>query len=457
MASSSSSQPSQISSISVKENISGGFQNTVNFSQKELRLVTEKAVDFMELKKNGQDWRQNYLMTLRMQRYFDILNGPTYPNLVKFFWMRASVFDRTAAQEEEIILIEKFPDLSGKSRREMGLKDFTSTEIRSNIDGLDIAFTADHIVQLCRFIPSGRKLSEFQVNSQYNKGFRTMMVNQDRGRLNAVGRTHLEIFRASIVPTMKVSEKLCWEHKMFLYLTMRNHRINVGKFIFEDIFKTNSPLIKTIYPPSKLQTRFLERHGFIKCFNVPTEPMVLTKDNPRKLEDFPRGPDSVMEAYHKIKHQEEIKSEEHQEQLKGVGEKARMTRGIVRRLSCGAEVQKLCCTSIECFDLKFSELFSSCAEKKEAPSCHMMNAICSSSVNNQAEVYSITSEFIKFLDKGKEVLIEDTVACREMSTMDIDTRANGLETSTSNPNRDAKRKDWIKRIDALDEKDRCSG
>ncbi|GAU48575.1 hypothetical protein TSUD_369450 [Trifolium subterraneum] len=88
----------------------------------------------------------------------------------------------------------------------------------------------------------------------------------------------------------------------------------------------------------------------------------------------------------------------------------RMTRGIVRRLSYGAEVQKLCSTSIECFDLKFSELFSSCAEKKEAPrssrqfgqikttvwtadgyvafvddaGCHIMNAICNSSVNSQA-------------------------------------------------------------------------
>lgn len=47
---------------------------------------------------------------------------------------------------------------------------------------------------------------------------------------------------------------------------------------------------------------------------------------------------------------------------------ARMTRGIVSRLSCGAEVQKLCCTAVECFDSKFSDLFSNGIEKKEAPS-----------------------------------------------------------------------------------------
>ncbi|KAI5441973.1 hypothetical protein KIW84_011148 [Lathyrus oleraceus] len=50
---------------------------------------------------------------------------------------------------------------------------------------------------------------------------------------------------------------------------------------------------------------------------------------------------------------------------------ARLMRGIMSRLSCGAEVQKLCSTAVECFDLKLSELFSSCEEKKEAPTCSL--------------------------------------------------------------------------------------
>lgn len=47
---------------------------------------------------------------------------------------------------------------------------------------------------------------------------------------------------------------------------------------------------------------------------------------------------------------------------------ASMTRGIVSRLSCGAEVQRLCTTALECFDSKFSVLFSICLENKDAPS-----------------------------------------------------------------------------------------
>ncbi|KAI5422497.1 hypothetical protein KIW84_045800 [Lathyrus oleraceus] len=50
---------------------------------------------------------------------------------------------------------------------------------------------------------------------------------------------------------------------------------------------------------------------------------------------------------------------------------ARMMHRIVSRLSCGVEVHKLCSTAVECFDLKLSELFSSCEEKKEAPTCSL--------------------------------------------------------------------------------------
>lgn len=55
---------------------------------------------------------------------------------------------------------------------------------------------------------------------------------------------------------------------------------------------------------------------------------------------------------------------------------ARMTRGIVSRLSCGAEVQRLCATALECFDSKFSDLFSISAEKKDAPTCSIRFEEC---------------------------------------------------------------------------------
>ncbi|XP_027368412.1 VIN3-like protein 2 [Abrus precatorius] len=55
---------------------------------------------------------------------------------------------------------------------------------------------------------------------------------------------------------------------------------------------------------------------------------------------------------------------------------ARMTRGIVSRLSCGAEVQRLCSTAVECFDSKFSDLFSNCVVKKDTPTCYIRFEEC---------------------------------------------------------------------------------
>jgi hypothetical protein len=78
-----------------------------------LELLQEQVVDFRELKVNGQDWCQNYLHTLGMRRYFDLLNDPTYLNLVKHFWLRAFVYDWEAAETEEQIMISRNPNLRG--------------------------------------------------------------------------------------------------------------------------------------------------------------------------------------------------------------------------------------------------------------------------------------------------------------------------------------------------------
>jgi hypothetical protein len=85
MTSSSSRQSTKLISIAVCERIAKGFQNTVQFSEEKLEISQEQIVDFRELRANSQDWGQNYLRTLEMKKYFDLLNGPTYPNLVKHF------------------------------------------------------------------------------------------------------------------------------------------------------------------------------------------------------------------------------------------------------------------------------------------------------------------------------------------------------------------------------------
>ena len=70
-----------------------------------------------------------------------MLNGPTYVNLAKDFWVRAEVFDQEAAILEERQAVARDPSLKRKSRREMGLEPFRRLEIRSAVMGIPITIT----------------------------------------------------------------------------------------------------------------------------------------------------------------------------------------------------------------------------------------------------------------------------------------------------------------------------
>ena len=61
------------------------------------------------------------IIAQKMAGYFHMLNGPTYVNLVKEFWIRAEVWDIESAKAQESQAISRNPNLKGKSRKEMVL------------------------------------------------------------------------------------------------------------------------------------------------------------------------------------------------------------------------------------------------------------------------------------------------------------------------------------------------
>jgi len=79
-----------------------------------------------------------------------MLDDPSYENLVKYFWVRAEIYDKNAtkAEEDHMVLID--PGMKGKTRAEMGLKEFTITEIRSNIMRIPVTITEEIIGRACR-------------------------------------------------------------------------------------------------------------------------------------------------------------------------------------------------------------------------------------------------------------------------------------------------------------------
>lgn len=65
----------------------------------DIHVQTENPVDFTSLAKHGCDIRK-YYEAQGLMDYFDMLNGPSYENLVRHFWVRAHIYDLQAAKLE---------------------------------------------------------------------------------------------------------------------------------------------------------------------------------------------------------------------------------------------------------------------------------------------------------------------------------------------------------------------
>ncbi|MCI27626.1 hypothetical protein A2U01_0048825, partial [Trifolium medium] len=117
--------------------------DTMKFNIGLIKLLPKKMVDFESLKLNDFDIEELFI-NQGWKRYFDMLNGPIYSNMVKEFWMKAQVFDEVSARMEEESLVRENPSLKDKTRKEMGLEEFNGTVIKSVLVGLEITISRAH-------------------------------------------------------------------------------------------------------------------------------------------------------------------------------------------------------------------------------------------------------------------------------------------------------------------------
>jgi len=120
-----------------------------------LDVQIESPVDFASLKRNGVDM-EALISTQKMFEYFQMINGPTYVNLVKEFWIRAEVCDVESAKSQESQVVSRNSSLKGKSRKEMGLEPFNGLEIKYAVMGIPVSIIEGVIAKACRMAPEGR-------------------------------------------------------------------------------------------------------------------------------------------------------------------------------------------------------------------------------------------------------------------------------------------------------------
>jgi len=192
----------------------------MSLEERDLNVQVENPVDFVSLAHRGCDIKKFY-ETQDLIKYFDMLNGSAYMNLVRHFWVRAHVYDRKSAQLE---MDEKFlidPSLAGKSREEMGSEPFTVTEIRSSIMGISVFISEELIAWVIRRASEGRFISGLDNNKTspwsdtVNK---TMFNNTKKGKYRDFSmepKMILKIQNENHLPKGGAGDQPSLDHRVF--------------------------------------------------------------------------------------------------------------------------------------------------------------------------------------------------------------------------------------------------
>jgi len=205
---------------------------TMSLEEWDLNGQVENLVDFVSLTHHGCEIKK-YYEAQNIINYFDMLNGPTYMNLVRHFWVREKVKDRKAAQLEmdEKVLLD--PGLAGKTRKEMGLGTFTVTEIRSSIFGISVFISEEVIAWVIRRAFKGRFISGLDNNkkSTWNDTMnKTMFNSTKKGKYFDLSMEHkllLKIQNENLLPKVGGGYQPSLDHKVFLHFFMTKEKANV--------------------------------------------------------------------------------------------------------------------------------------------------------------------------------------------------------------------------------------
>ncbi|KAK2435471.1 hypothetical protein QL285_020524 [Trifolium repens] len=192
-----------------------------------MEFFTECFVDFESLRVNGVDI-QNLFYDQQWGNYFDMLNGFVYYDVVNFFWNKAYIYDKFKADEEVRKKIEKDKSLRGKTRVQMGLRPFKGKEIRSNIAGLEIIITQEHIAKLLGLDNEGEKINQYKKESVYADSikedlFPSNTSHAEYGRAKFMKKDYFAAFRlfiASIVTRDGGIYTIFWAHKHFIWFML---------------------------------------------------------------------------------------------------------------------------------------------------------------------------------------------------------------------------------------------
>ncbi|KAK2451200.1 hypothetical protein QL285_010271 [Trifolium repens] len=177
-----------------------------------------------------------------------MLNGFVYYDIVKYFWQKATVFDRISADEEVRKMVEKDSSLRGKTRKELGLRPYRGKEIRSNILGINVLITQEHIAKVLGLDNEGESVDDYDEKSKYLEDIKKDLFllgssNSDFGKAKFMKHNFgfaFRVFLASIITREGGYDTISIPHRHFIWFMYKKVKINLAKILFDHLCLTIS-------------------------------------------------------------------------------------------------------------------------------------------------------------------------------------------------------------------------
>ncbi|KAK2435114.1 hypothetical protein QL285_020194 [Trifolium repens] len=227
----------------------------------EINVAIESPVDLESIRVNGFADVVNLYKKQGLEYYFDLLNGPTYTELVKEFWMKASVITRDVYDKKVREKMEKHPEWKERTPEEMGLRSFYSTEIESFVAGFRISIRLCHILEALKLKRDGviiRQSDEVGPDVEEYL-FKPKTDPKDKFEWTNNCKIIYRILIDSVLPKLGGTDQISSVQKLFTYNVAKGNIVDIGRLIFDNLC-TSIISSKAIVRHSRLLS-----HMFAQC------------------------------------------------------------------------------------------------------------------------------------------------------------------------------------------------
>ncbi|KAK2368946.1 hypothetical protein QL285_082106 [Trifolium repens] len=218
------------------------------FKFEDLQFPVEKPVDFESLKVNGFPGIKGLFEKHDLIYYLDILNGPTYTELIKEFWMKASIITRESYNDSVKRLIKEKPEFRGKSPADMGMRPFVGVEIESYVAGLRVSIRLEHIYEALKLTSDGIYLKTADSVDPEVQLFIYGKESESKSNtdLTNTSKVIYKIFIDSIAPKLGGTDQVSVIQKLFTFHVGKGNLVNTAKLMFVhllDAIDSKKPII----------------------------------------------------------------------------------------------------------------------------------------------------------------------------------------------------------------------